>query len=488
MLETDSQRLRVVEDSLGKINVPLERYYGAQTARSLGNFNVCTRSDTMPLQIVYSLAMIKEVAACTNFKLGRISSKLSDAIVKACREVYHGQHDNEFPLVIWQTGSGTQTNMNVNEVLSSRASELIDGSRSSRLTVHPNDHVNLGQSSNDIFPTAMNLSIAMETAWKVLPSLNHLINVLKIKMHEFMNVIKIGRTHMQDAVPMSVGQELSGYVSQLQQAVDSIKSQLPLICHLAVGGTAVGTGLNCSKGFDEELCVSLTQLTDRLYRTMYKESTPVVDLIFKPAENKFAALAGHDALLQLSGCFNTTATALMRLSNDFCLLSSGPNCGLSEFVLPANEPGSSIMPGKVNPTQCESLRMVCLQIMGNHFTTSMAASQGQLELNVCKPLIAANLLHTCELLTDSTRCFADKCVRDLQLNREKIQEYVDKSLMLVTVLTPHIGYDLSAKLVQHASKFKKGLRESAIELNLLCGEKFDEIVKPMEMAFPHNNK
>uniref|UniRef100_A0A094ZY97 fumarate hydratase n=1 Tax=Schistosoma haematobium TaxID=6185 RepID=A0A094ZY97_SCHHA len=340
---------------------------------------------------------------------------------------------------------------------------------------------------------------------------------------------------------MSVGQELSGYVSQLQQAVDSIKSQLPLICYLAVGGTAVGTGLNCFKGFDEELCMGLTQLADRLYRTMYKESTPAIDLVFKPAENKFAALAGHDALLQLSGCFNTTATALMRLSNDFCLLSSGPNCGLSEFVLPANEPGSSIMPsklntdkaakynlfsklgscgvlietffngieryfslesktstffllyksphlGKVNPTQCESLRMVSLQIMGNHFTTSMAASQGQLELNVYKPLLAANLLHTCELLTDSTRCFADKCVKGLQLNREKIQEYVDKSLMLVTVLTPHIGYDLSAKLVHHASKFKKGLRESAIELNLLCGEKFDEIVKPMEMAFPHNNK
>ncbi|VDO63183.1 unnamed protein product [Schistosoma margrebowiei] len=436
MIGTDSQRLRVVEDSLGSIKVPLERYYGAQTARSLENFNVCTRSDTMP--VIYSLAMIKEVAACTNFKFGRISSEISDAIVKACREVYHGQHDNEFPLVIWQTGSGTQTNMNVNEVLSSRASELIEGSRSSKLTVHPNDHVNLGQVRSP-------LSLLQ---WKLYGRCMNLWMLSKL-----------------EGPICNVGQELSGYVSQLQQAVDSIKSQLPLICYLAVGGTAVGTGLNCFKGFDEELY-----------------------LVFKPAENKFAALAGHDALLQLSGCFNTTATALMRLSNDFCLLSSGPNCGLSEFVLPANEPGSSIMPGKVNPTQCESLRMVCLQIMGNHFTTSMAASQGQLELNVYKPLIAANLLHTCDLLTDSTRCFADKCVKGLQLNREKIQEYVDKSLMLVTVLTPHIGYDLSAKLVYHASKFKKGLRESAIELNLLCGEKFDEIVKPMEMAFPHNNK
>ncbi|CAH8482400.1 unnamed protein product [Schistosoma turkestanicum] len=488
MSETQSQCFRVVEDSFGSIEVPVERYYGAQTARSLENFNICTRKDTMPLQIIHSLAMIKEVAASTNFKLGRLSSVISDAIITACREVYYGKLDDEFPLVIWQTGSGTQTNMNVNEVLSSRASELIGGSRDTKLTVHPNDHVNLGQSSNDIFPTAMNLSIAIETAWRVLPSLSHLINALECKMHEFMNVIKIGRTHMQDAVPMSVGQELSGYVGQLQQAVDSIKSQLPSVCCLAVGGTAVGTGLNCNKGFDEDICLGLTQLTDRFYKTIHKESAPMTDLIFKPARNKFAALAGHDALLQLSGCFNTTATALMRLSNDFCLLSSGPNCGLSEFILPANEPGSSIMPGKVNPTQCESLRMVCLQIMGNHFTVSMAASQGQLELNVYKPLIAANLLHTCDLLTDSTRCFADKCVKGLQLNRERIQEYVTKSLMLVTVLTPHIGYDSSAKLVHYASRFKKGLRESAIELNLLCGEKFDEIVKPQEMAFPHGNK
>nr|CAX73952.1 fumarate hydratase 1 [Schistosoma japonicum] len=484
MSEPQSGGLRLVVDSLGSVMVPAERYYGAQTARSLQNFDIHTKLDKMPLQIIYSLAMIKEVAACINFKLGRMSSEISEAIVKACREVYHGQHDCEFPLVIWQTGSGTQTNMNVNEVVSSRASELIEGFRNSSLIVHPNDHVNLGQSSNDIFPTAMNLSIAMETAWKVVPSLNHLIDSLKHKMHEFMNVIKIGRTHMQDAVPMSVGQELSGYVSQLQQAVNSIISQLPAICYLAVGGTAVGTGLNCCKGFDKELCVSLTELTSRFYKTIYKESSPVIDLIFKPAENKFAALAGHDALLQLSGCFNTTATALMRLSNDFCLLSSGPNCGLSEFILPANEPGSSIMPGKVNPTQCESLRMVCLQIMGNHFTVSMAAAQGQLELNVCKPIIAANLLHTCELLTDSTRCFADNCVKGLQLNLEQIQEYVNKSLMLVTALTPHIGYDLSAKLVHHASKFKKGLRESAIELDLLNEEKFDEIVKPHEMAFP----
>ncbi|CAH8838424.1 unnamed protein product [Trichobilharzia szidati] len=430
------------------------------------------------------MAMIKEVAALINFKSGRLDSKLSGAIVQACREIYQGKHDKEFPLVIWQTGSGTQTNMNVNEVVSNRASELIEGSRNSKATVHPNDHVNLGQSSNDIFPTCMNLSIAIETSWKVLPSLNYLIKVLEEKMNEFMDVIKIGRTHMQDAVPMSVGQELSGYVSQIQQAVNSIKLQLPLVCHLAVGGTAVGTGLNCCKGFDEEFCKSLTELTKTRYASMYEESPPVVDLIFKPAENKFAALAGHDALLQLSGCFNTTATALMRLANDFCLLSSGPSCGLSEFILPANEPGSSIMPGKVNPTQCESLRMVCLQIMGNHFTVSMAASQGQLELNVYKPLIAAKLLHTCELLTDSTRCFADNCVKGLRLNLDQIQEYVKKSLMLVTVLTPHIGYDLSAQLVKHATKYKKGLRESAIDLNLLSGEKFDEIVKPHEMAFP----
>ncbi|VDQ07508.1 unnamed protein product [Trichobilharzia regenti] len=312
------QEFRVAEDSFGKILVPKESYYGAQTARSCMNFNICSRTDKMP--VIYFI----KVAALINFKSGRLDNQLSDAIVQACREIYQGKHDKEFPLVIWQTGSGTQTNMNVNEVVSNRASELIEGSRNSKVPVHPNDHVNLGQSSNDIFPTCMNLSIAIETSWKVIPSLNYLIKVLEEKMNEYMDVIKIGRTHMQDAVPMSVGQELSGYVNQVQQAVNSIKLQLPLVCHLAVGGTAVGTGLNCCKGFDEEF---------------------LVDLIFKPAENKFAALAGHDALLQLSGCFNTTATALMRLANDFCLLSSGPSCGLSEFILPANEPGSSIMPG-----------------------------------------------------------------------------------------------------------------------------------------------
>ncbi|CAH8492042.1 unnamed protein product [Heterobilharzia americana] len=327
---------RFAEDSLGKIPVPVGRYYGAQTARSLKNFNICSKSDKMPLQIIYSLAMIKEVAASINFKLGRINKEISQAIIQACHEVYQGQHDEEFPLVIWQTGSDTN-------------------------------------------------------------------------------------------------------------------------------------------GATKTRCVD-----------MYKESPPVVDLIFKPAKNKFAALAGHDALLQLSGSFNTIATALMRLANDFCLLSSGPSCGLNEFILPANEPGSSIMPGKVNPTQCESLRMVCLQIMGNHFTISMAASQGQLELNVYKPLIIANLLHSCELLSDSTRCFTDNCVKGLKLNLDQIQEYVNKSLMLVTVLTPHIGYDLSAELVKYAIKFKKGLRESVIELNLLNEEKFDEIVKPYEMAFPYS--
>ncbi|CAH8499102.1 unnamed protein product [Heterobilharzia americana] len=477
---------RFAEDSLGKIPVPVGRYYGAQTARSLKNFNICSKSDKMPLQIIYSLAMIKEVAASINFKLGRINKEISQAIIQACHEVYQGQHDEEFPLVIWQTGSGTQTNMNVNEVLSNRATELIERSRDSKAIVHPNDHVNLGQSSNDIFPTCMNLSIAMETSWKVLPSLIYLINALEYKMNEFMDVIKIGRTHMQDAVPISVGQELSGYVDQLQQGVNSIKLQLPAVCYLAVGGTAVGTGLNCCEGFDEEFCKTLTELTKTRCVDMYKESPPVVDLIFKPAKNKFAALAGHDALLQLSGSFNTIATALMRLANDFCLLSSGPSCGLNEFILPANEPGSSIMPGKVNPTQCESLRMVCLQIMGNHFTISMAASQGQLELNVYKPLIIANLLHSCELLSDSTRCFTDNCVKGLKLNLDQIQEYVNKSLMLVTVLTPHIGYDLSAELVKYAIKFKKGLRESVIELNLLNEKKFDEIVKPYEMAFPYS--
>ncbi|KAF7234784.1 hypothetical protein EG68_11644 [Paragonimus skrjabini miyazakii] len=477
---------RVVEDSFGKIELPADCHYGAQTERSRRNFPICMDTDRMPLPVIYALAMLKEVAAGINAKYKRIDELQAEAIITACRDVYLGKLDKEFPLSTWQTGSGTQTNMNVNEVISHKANEILCG-KGNQQRVHPNDHVNCGQSTNDIFPTAMHVCVALETAWKVLPSLEKLTEALLDKVVEFKNIIKIGRTHLQDAVPMTVGQELSAFTSQLNQSISFIKRQLSSVCELAIGGTAVGTGLNSFEGFDQEMSAGITRLVKKAshsYSFRGDQTGSLIDLNFVPAENKFAALSGHDGLLQLSSAFNATATVLFKLANDFALLSSGPSCGLGELLLPPNEPGSSIMPGKVNPTQCEALSMVAVQVMGNHFTVTLAASHGQLQLNVYKPIIIANMLHSCRLISDAVRCFADNCVSGLQVNSAQIGRYVRQSLMLVTALSPHIGYDQAACLAKYAQEHGLTLRDAAIQLQMMNPEEFDRLVQPKVMAFP----
>ncbi|CAL8106352.1 unnamed protein product [Calicophoron daubneyi] len=483
-MEATGQKFRIMEDSMGKVEVPYDRLYGPQTERARRNFRICHERDKMPSQLIYALAMIKEVAAEINVKHESISQEQGEAIAMACVEVYSQKHDDEFPLSVWQTGSGTQTNMNVNEVIANRANEILTGSLDGKRVVHPNDHVNCGQSSNDIIPTAMNVAIALETAWRVIIALETLMEALQEKSDFLMDVVKIGRTHMQDAVPISVGQEISAYVFQLRQAVNFMKQTIPQVCQLAVGGTAVGTGLNCVEGFDKEICDGLTQLVGKRADKISPNGCRLMRLTFQPAENKFAALAAHDALVQLSGCFNTAATVLYKIANDFVLLSSGPNCGLGEYLLPPNEPGSSIMPGKVNPTQCESLNMVSLQVMGNHMTVSMAASRGQLQLNVYKPIIAMNMLHSCQLLHDASLSFTANCVRGLEVNRERIRQHLQNSVMLVTCLTPRIGYDNAAKIANLARSKNLTLRDAAILSKLITEEEYDETVRPEDMAFP----
>ncbi|KER25744.1 putative fumarate hydratase, class II [Opisthorchis viverrini] len=489
MTEGKGDPCRVVEDSFGAIEVPLDSYYGAQTERSRRNFNICLPQDKIPLSVVYALAMLKEIAAGINCAKSRISSDEATAIIGACREVYSGKLDDQFPLSIWQTGSGTQTNMNVNEVVANRATELLCGSRTGQPRIHPNDHVNCGQSSNDIFPTAMNLSVSLETAWNTIPALESLVDAINAKASQFRDVVKIGRTHLQDAVPMTFGQELGSFGARLSNTIGLIRQGVKSICNLAVGGTAVGTGLNSTKGFDLEMCDGVTKLVEETLRQRYGDTAnKYMKLTFTPAENKFAALAGHDDLLQLSSCFNQTATILFKLAGDFALLSSGPSCGLGELILPPNEPGSSIMPGKVNPTQCEALRMVSLQVMGNHFTTSMAASLGQLQLNVFKPLIVAKMLHSCRLLRDAAISFTRNCVEGLQINHRRVEEHVRNSLMLVTALTPHIGYDKAARLAKYAKENSLTLREAALKLDMVSAEEFDRVVRPASMAFPFSEE
>ncbi|THD21101.1 Fumarate hydratase class II [Fasciola hepatica] len=474
-------QMRTVKDSLGLVDVGEGFYYGAQTERARRNFQISLPRDRMPVPLIYTLALIKEAAAIVNCQKGGINSEKCTAITQACKEIYGQKFDDQFPLSIWQTGSGTQTNMNVNEVIAGRATEILYGSKdNANDQVHPNDDVNCGQSSNDIFPTAMNICVAVETARNVVPSLEQLRDSLHEKSISFMKMIKIGRTHLQDAVPMTVGQELSAFVEQLNFSISSIKENLKSVCRLAVGGTAVGTGLNCPQGFDFALCEQINQL---LKERSVKENMSV-ELEFQPARNKFAALAGHDALLQLSGSFNCVATVLLKLASDFALLSSGPSCGFGEFRLPSNEPGSSIMPGKINPTQCESMSMISLQLMGNHFTVTMAASQGQLQLNVFKPLIAHSMLHSCQLIADSVQCFTEHCVRGLQINHSQLEKNLQHSLMLVTALTPYVGYDKSAELANYARENGIPLREAALQTKLITAEEFDNFVRPEEMAFP----
>jgi fumarate hydratase class II len=460
---------RIETDSFGPIDVPADHYWGAQTQRSLQNFRI--GGETMPLPLIHAYGVLKKAAALTNVKLGVMDSKTSDAIVKAADEVIAGKMDGEFPLVVWQTGSGTQTNMNVNEVISNRAIELLGGEKGSKKPIHPNDHVNMGQSSNDSFPTAMHIAAAMQIGDFLIPALKHFHAALVKKSEEFKNIVKIGRTHLQDAVPLTLGQEFSGYAQQVADNIKRLgeKGVLPELYELAQGGTAVGTGLNAKKGFAEEFAKQVASLTGKPFVT---------------APNKFSALAAHDALVAASGVLNTVATSFMKIANDIRLLGSGPRCGFGEISLPENEPGSSIMPGKVNPTQSEAMTMVAAQVMGNHVAVTIAGSNGHFELNVFKPVIIYNVLQSIRLLGDAANSFTDNCVVGIKPNIERIKQLVGDSLMLVTALNPHVGYDNAAKIAKKAHAEGKSLKQAAVELGILKAEDFDRLIKPQEMTHP----
>ena len=454
-------------DSIGSINVPNDKYWGASTQRSkkffdIGEFLVRPR-------LIKSIAIIKKAAAIVHKKERQIIPTISNAIIKASNEVINGKLNDHFPLKVWQTGSGTQTNMNVNEVIANRAIEILGGKKGSKKPVHPNDHVNKSQSTNDVFPTAMHIAIALETKNKLIPSLELLNKELKKKVSQFKNIVKVGRTHLQDATPLSLGQEFSGYQSQLENCIVRIKSALNEIYYLAQGGTAVGTGINSKKGFD---------------RKVINEIKKITKLPFKPTKNKFAALAAHDEIVNFSGTLNTAAVSLMKIANDIRFLGSGPRAGYGEIILPANEPGSSIMPGKVNPTQSEAVTMVCVKVIGNHNGITMAGSHGHFELNVFKPLIAHNILQSIDLLADSTKNFSMFCVKGIKADKVKIKKFLDNSLMLVTALAPYIGYDNSAKIAKLALKNKTTLKQEAIKSKLISEKDYDRIVNPKKMIYP----
>src|SRR5947207_4597689 len=435
--------MRTETDSMGPIEVPNDRYWGAQTARSLIHFAI--GADKMPRTIIWAMGILKKACAEVNRDLGKLPADKAKLIIQAADEVIEGKLDDHFPLSVWQTGSGTQTNMNANEVISNRAIDLAGGVMGSKKPIHPNDDVNMSQSSNDTFPTAMHIAAAQELGQRLVPALAHLRKALGRKAEEFADIVKIGRTHLMDAVPLTLGQEFSAYVAQLDDDTDRIQSVLPHLCELALGGTAVGTGLNAPPGFAEKAAARIAQLAN---------------LPFVSAPNKFAALAAHDALVMASGALKTLACSLMKIANDIRWLGSGPRCGLNELILPENEPGSSIMPGKVNPTQCEALTMVCVQVIGNDTAISLAGSQGNFELNVFKPVIIHNFLHSVRLLSDACHSFTEHCVVGIQANREKISQYVQSSLMLVTPLSPHIGYDKSAQVAHKAYVEDKTLRQA----------------------------
>ena len=460
-------KLRKEFDSIGTINVPNDKYWGASTQRSKKYFDI-GEFLVRPV-LIRSIAIIKKAAAIVHRKEKQIIPKISNAIVKASNEVISGKLDEHFPLKVWQTGSGTQTNMNVNEVIANRAIEILGGRKGTKKPVHPNDHVNKSQSTNDVFPTAMHIAIAMETKNKLLPSLELLNRELKKKVSQFKNIVKVGRTHLQDATPLSLGQEFSGYQSQLEDCIVRIKNALNEIYYLAQGGTAVGTGINSKKGFDKKVINEIKKITK---------------LPFKPTKNKFAALAAHDEIVNFSGTLNTTAVSLMKIANDIRFLGSGPRAGYGEIILPANEPGSSIMPGKVNPTQSEAVTMVCVKVIGNHNGITMAGSHGHFELNVFKPLIAHNILQSIDLLADSTKNFALYCVKGIKADKVKIKKFLDNSLMLVTALAPHIGYDNSAKIAKTALKKGTTLKEEALKTKLINEKDFDRIVNPKKMIHP----
>jgi fumarate hydratase class II len=458
---------RTEKDSFGPIEVPAERLWGAQTERSRRFFRIS--SERMPLAVVYALARVKKAAASVNADLGLLKKTKAKAIQQAAEEVLAGKHDDEFPLVVWQTGSGTQSNMNVNEVLANRASELMGGERGQKRLVHPNDDVNLGQSSNDVFPTAMHIAAVRAANEEVLPAVGALASTLAAKRDAFMPIVKIGRTHLQDATPLTLGQEFSGYVAQLEHAQAAIRATFPALCELALGGTAVGTGLNTHPEFASRVCSLIASETR---------------IPFVPAPNKFAALAGHEALVFAHGGLKTLAAALSKIANDIRLLSSGPRSGLGELSIPENEPGSSIMPGKVNPTQAEALTMLCAQVMGNDVALGIGGASGHFELNVYKPLIIHAFLQSARLLADGSRSFDEHCARGIEPNTARIKELLERSLMLVTALAPHIGYDRAAEIAKKAHREGGTLREAALALGYVKAEDFDRWVRPESMTGP----
>ncbi|MEW5726736.1 MAG: class II fumarate hydratase [Pseudomonadota bacterium] len=456
---------RMESDTMGEVRVPADRYWGAQTQRSIENFPI--GDERLPFALVRALAMVKKAAAIANRRLGVLDPRLADAIAAAAAEVIDGRLADHFPLVPWQTGSGTQTNMNMNEVVANRANVLLGSDLGTKSPVHPNDHVNKSQSSNDSFPTAMHVAAAEETQRRLLPALDRLGDALAAKAAEFDGLVKIGRTHLQDATPLTLGQEAGGWAHQVKAGAGRVRSALAEVFELAQGGTAVGTGINAPAGFDLAFCDEMAALTG---------------LPFRPAPDKFAALAAHDALVALSGSLNALAAGLMKVANDIRLLGSGPRCGLGELILPANEPGSSIMPGKVNPTQVEALTMVCCQVMGNHVAVTIGGSQGHLELNVYKPLIAVNVLRSIRLLADAADSFRLRCVAGLAADAGRIAELRDRSLMLVTALAPRIGYDGAAAIAKTAHQLGVSLREAALASGLVTAEDFDRWVRPEDMV------
>ncbi|MBC7453851.1 MAG: class II fumarate hydratase [Massilia sp.] len=458
---------RIEHDSFGPVEVPAGHLWGAQTQRSLQHFHIST--ERMAPELLLALAQVKRAAATVNHALGLLDAAQADAIVCAADEVLAGNHRGEFPLAVWQTGSGTQTNMNMNEVLANRASELMGGTRGAGRLLHPNDHVNLGQSSNDIFPSAMHVAAALAIAHTLLPALAQLRTTLAVKAHAFADIVKIGRTHLQDATPITLGQEFSGYVAQLDYCAQMIEHAMPGVLLLAAGGTAVGTGLNAHAEFGSRIAAELAARTG---------------LGFESAPNKFAALAGHDALVALHGALKTLATALMKIANDVRWMASGPRSGLGEITIPENEPGSSIMPGKVNPTQCEALTMLCCQVFGNDVAITFGGAAGNFELNVFKPMIAHNFLQSARLLADGMRSFDQHCAQGIEPNRARIGELMTRSLMLVTALAPHIGYDRAAQIAKLAQHDGSTLRQAALQSGFLTEQEFDAWIVPLEMTRP----
>jgi fumarate hydratase class II len=464
---TDITAPRTESDSFGPIEVPGDKYWGAQTQRSLQNFKIGI--EILPRPMIRALAIVKKAAALANVELGQLEGKIGDAISHAADEVMTGSLDDNFPLKVWQTGSGTQSHMNINEVLSNRAIEILGGEMGSKKPVHPNDHVNRGQSSNDSFPTAMHVAAGEEIVHELIPALEELFSALDEKAKEFKNIIKIGRTHLQDATPVTLGQEFSGYAQQIKNGIVRVKNCLPHVLELAQGGTAVGTGLNTVVGFAEKFAAKVADITG---------------LDFVTAPNKFEALATHDTLVELHGALNVLAVSLMKIANDVRLLGSGPRCGIGEISLPENEPGSSIMPGKVNPTQSEAMTMICAQVMGNNTTVTIGGATGHFELNVFKPVIIFNVLQSIRLISDGCRSFTHNCVVGIEANTDRIEKLLNESLMLVTALNPHIGYDNAAKVAKKAHHENTTLKEACIALGLLSPEDFDRLVKPDTMIGP----